>query len=67
MENSSNNEGYEIKFSIEDSKLLIKVNNKEEKYINSFSFEDITKKYPIFIYFKNEEIKEEFENAEKNV
>ena len=67
MENLSNNERYAIKFNIEDSKLLIKVNNSEEKYINSFSFEDITKKYPIFIYFKNEEIKEEFENAEKKV
>ena len=43
MENSSNNEGYDIKFNIEDSKLLIKVNNSEEKYINSFSFEDILK------------------------
>ena len=52
MENSSNNEGYDIKFNIEDSKLLIKVNNSKEQYINSFSFEDITKECPILIFLK---------------
>ena len=68
MDKSSKDKEYNIKFNIEDTKLLIKANNQEEEYINSFSYEDIIKKDPKINCLDDlEEIKEQLEKGEKKV
>ena len=59
--------GYSLEISIKESLLSIKAKKSVEEYNNSFSNDDIMKKFPKGLFDNLEEIKQELENGEKNV